>query len=270
MMKVAILGCGNMGRAIIKGLLRKSGLCEEIIAYDKKTEALKGLDKRVVVKSPGLWFSNKECPDVVIIAVKPQDIADSLLFVEEGVVSKDSACLWLSIAAGISISELSGYLPDSSHICRVMPNTPALIGKGFSAYSLNHYSNEKDAEFAEKILKTCGKVVNIPEKLMNATTGLSGSGPAYVYLFIEALIEGGVTAGLPYDIAWESAVQTVVGAATMVQETAELPALLKSRVMSPGGTSARGLLELEKNKFKYSVINAVRVATERAAELGKN
>jgi pyrroline-5-carboxylate reductase len=150
-----------------------------------------------------------------------------------------------------------------------MPNTPALIGEAMSALTLNSQCDDNDAQIAEEILSACGKVVIVPEKLMNAVTGLSGSGPAYVYLFIEALIEGGVAAGLPYAIARECAVQTVIGAARMVEQTEENAASLKAKVMSPGGTTVRGLMALEKNKFKYSVIQAVTDAAARAEELGR-
>jgi pyrroline-5-carboxylate reductase len=169
----------------------------------------------------------------------------------------------------VTISGLEGFLSSSAKICRVMPNTPALIGEGISAFAMNKQCNEDDGQLAEEILSACGKVVRVPEKLMNAVTGLSGSGPAYVYLFIEALIEGGVAAGLPYALAKECAVQTVIGAGRMVEQSDENPAALKSRVMSPGGTTVRGLLALEENKFKYAVIKAVTDAASRAEELGK-
>ncbi len=269
-MRIAILGCGNMGQAIISGLIKKYGSDNEIVAYDIRKEALSNIDKKVIIQAPEKWFSENENPDAIVIAIKPQNIAEGLLIYKKIEESTVEDALWISIAAGVSLSKLAEYLPDSAHICRAMPNTPALIGEGISAYSLNNLCNEKDKTLAETVLGACGKVVLVPEKMMNAVTGLSGSGPAYVYLFIEALIEGGITAGLSYDIAAECAVQTVIGAARMIQKTSDTPALLKSRVMSPGGTTARGLFELEKHGFKYSVINAVTAASCKASELEKN
>jgi pyrroline-5-carboxylate reductase len=150
-----------------------------------------------------------------------------------------------------------------------MPNTPALVGEAMSAYCLNGRCRDSDKMIIEQVLGAIGKVIAVPEKLMNAVTGLSGSGPAYVYLFIEALVEGGVAAGIPYGIAKQCAVQTVLGAARMAEASDEDVATLKSRVMSPGGTTVRGLMALEENKFKYSVIKAVTDATVRAEELGR-
>jgi pyrroline-5-carboxylate reductase len=267
-MKVALLGCGNMGRAIVSGLLAKFSDIS-IIAYDKSDTALTALPDQVLVLAPEEWWERENVPDAIIIAVKPQDIEEALLPLTSSNTTASQGTLWISIAAGVSVSTLESYLSSSAKICRVMPNTPALIGEAMSALTLNSQCDDNDAQIAEEILSACGKVVIVPEKLMNAVTGLSGSGPAYVYLFIEALIEGGVAAGLPYAIARECAVQTVIGAARMVEQTEENAASLKAKVMSPGGTTVRGLMALEKNKFKYSVIQAVTDAAARAEELGR-
>jgi pyrroline-5-carboxylate reductase len=264
-MRIAVLGCGNMGQALIRGMLGKYGGTVECFCYDKRPEALTGLSKLVMIKSPELWFQKDASPDAVILAVKPQDIAEACAPFKH----VEKRTLWISIAAGISIETLKNQLPDNSRICRVMPNTPSLIGEGMAAYSLNDACVAEDAKLVESILGACGAYVKVPEKMMDAVTGLSGSGPAYVYLFIEALIEGGVASGLPGDIARDCAIQTVIGAARMVQTTGETPAMLKSKVMSPGGTTVQGLLVLEKQGFKYSVIDAVKAAAERSAELGK-
>jgi pyrroline-5-carboxylate reductase len=264
MMKIAILGAGNMGRALIAGLL-SGGEKHSIIAYDKSPAALKKLPKSVATIIPDRWAEAKHRPDVVIIAVKPQDVADSLSWTQN---AADFRPLWISIAAGVTLAKLRSILGASARICRVMPNTPALIRQGMSAYSLNDKCINRDAKTVETILSSCGRAIAVPEKLMNAVTGLSGSGPAYVYLFIEALIEGGVTAGLPLAAARELAIQTVVGSALLAQQSSESPAELKSRVMSPAGTTARGLMALEEGGFKYAVIKAVTSAAARAEELG--
>jgi len=265
-MKVGVLGTGNMGKALISGLLNSYGKKISIVAYDRYSAATENLPEDVAVLPPESWFSGTEAPDAVIVAVKPADIAAALEPLSK-LISKPQT-LWISIAAGVSIASLAKSLPLNSRICRVMPNMPALIGEGVSAYALNSDSLANDSKLVEDILKACGKVVQVSEKLMNAVTGLSGSGPAYVFLFIEALIEGGITVGLSYAVARECAVQTVLGAAKMMELTGDNPNILKSKVMSPAGTTSAGLLALEKNAFKHAVISAVTDATKRAEQLG--
>jgi pyrroline-5-carboxylate reductase len=267
-MKVAFLGCGNMGKAVITGLINKYP-DSSAIAFDKNDAALTELPDEVVVLSPEEWFEKENIPDAVVIAVKPQDVEEAVMPFTPRLENNAAATLWISLAAGVTIKSLEGFLSPDARICRVMPNTPALIGEGISAFALNGNCSEDDGQLTEEILSACGKVVCVPEKLMNAVTGLSGSGPAYVYLFIEALIEGGVAAGLPYAVAKECAVQTVIGAGRMVEQSDENTSALKSRVMSPGGTTVRGLMALEQNNFKYGVIKAVTDAAARAEELGR-
>lgn len=264
-MKVAVLGTGNMGKALISGMKKAYGSDVSIVAYDQMSSSLADLDVQVL--HPSDWFEDC-CPDAVIIAVKPADISSAFLCFSKINDSVKCKPLWISIAAGISLTSLQSHLSPGCRISRVMPNMPALIGEGMSAYALNSSCVEEDNLIVKKIFNACGRTVNVPEKLMNAITGLSGSGPAYVFLFIEALIEGGVTAGLPYATARECALQTVLGAAKMVAETGENPNALKAKVMSPAGTTASGLLALEANAFKYSVISAVTDATERSEQLG--
>ncbi|HEX7509877.1 MAG TPA: pyrroline-5-carboxylate reductase [Chitinivibrionales bacterium] len=267
-MKVAVLGCGNMGKALIAGLLAKNPDVS-VVAFDKNDTALTTLPDEAVVLAPEEWCEKENIPDAVIIAVKPQDIEEAVIPFSAGLESKTFSPLWISIAAGVSIATLEGHISSSSKICRVMPNTPALIGEGISAMAVNRNCTEDDAQLAQELLEACGKVIAVPEKLMNAVTGLSGSGPAYVYLFIESLIEGGIAAGLPYAVAKDLAVQTVVGSALMVGQSTDNTHALKARVMSPGGTTVRGLIALEQNNFKYAVIKAVTDAAARAEELGK-
>ena len=266
-MRIAILGCGNMGRTIIDRLL-SSYDDVSIIAFDKSEESLTNLPDEALVIPPDEWENEENRSDAIVVAVKPQDMAEAL-----GPFSamKDDrhSPLFMSIAAGIGIAELEKLLPSFARICRVMPNTPALVGEAVSAFCLNGRCRDSDKATAERILQAFGKVISVPEKMMNAITGLSGSGPAYVYLFIEALIEGGVAAGLSYAVAKQAAVQTVIGAGRMVEQGDEDPATLKARVMSPGGTTVAGLMALEENKFKYSVIRAVTAAAARAEEMGK-
>jgi pyrroline-5-carboxylate reductase len=237
------------------------------VAFDSIASATDNLGKDVAVSKPETWLDAGKGLDAIIIAVKPADVPATLAPLAEKAKSQTSL-LWCSIAAGVSIASLEKTLGAAAKICRVMPNTPALIGEAMSAFSLNKRCTVQDAEMTRKIFGACGSVAEVPEKLMNAVTGLSGSGPAYVYLFIEALIEGGVTAGLPYTVARESAIQTIIGAAKMVASTGENPAALKAKVTSPGGTTARGILALEQNNFKYAVMKAVMDAAKRSEELG--
>jgi pyrroline-5-carboxylate reductase len=264
-MRIAVLGCGNMGRAIIDGLANRQGSAVTLWAYDTQPEAA-GKVTAARIRSPQEWFGGTERPEIVVVAVKPQDIATALETFDEKQVN---GSLWISIAAGVPLSRLSGVLGKSTRVVRAMPNTPALIGQGASAYAMGERCTGDDAGRVELVLGSCGRVVMVPEKLMDAVTGLSGSGPAYVYLFIEGMIEAGVTAGLPYATARELAVQTVIGAASMVRESGDEPAALKARVMSPGGTTVCGLRELEKCSLKFSLLEAVQAAARRAGELGR-
>ncbi|MDR2693971.1 MAG: pyrroline-5-carboxylate reductase [Chitinispirillales bacterium] len=271
-MNLAILGTGNMGRAIIGGLKRAYGGDVRIVAWDKAAGALDGLGDGVEVVSPPDWKSAKFTPDVLIVSVKPPDVPGLLSDIVVPLVrGRGLDFLTVSVAAGVSIQSIRASLGNTARVCRVMPNTPALIGEGVSAYSLSDTCRPDDAGLVEYVFSACGKVVSVYEGLMDAVTGLSGSGPAFAYSFIEALAEGGVGAGLPYKLAMEMAVQTVVGAARMVQATAEHPSVLRSRVMSPGGTTVKGLEALERAAFKSTVMSAVAEAAAQSARMaGKN
>ncbi len=267
-MRVGVIGTGNMGRALIDALLVKYGNSIAIMAFDQNHNACKTLQSAVEISQPAEWFTEERTPSAVIIAVKPSDVASASQFFSSTDKNNRLKPLFISIAAGVSISSLQKVLPADARICRVMPNTPALVGAGMSAYALSENCSSDDSRIVEEIFTACGKILQVPEKMLNAVTGLSGSGPAYVFLFIEALIEGGVTAGLPYQIARECALQTLVGSAEMIIKTGENPSVLKSKVMSPAGTTASGLLALEENAFKHAVISAVVAATRRSEQLG--
>jgi pyrroline-5-carboxylate reductase len=268
-MKIAILGTGNMGKAIMSGLLQTFGETITILAYDKIPESLTGLDSRAKVAEPDSWFRSEPMPDAIIIAVKPFDIAAALQSIKDAKSDALTKPLWISIAAGKSIATLQSLLPAGARICRVMPNTPSLIGMGMSAFSLSENAAEEDGRIVEKIFNACGKAISVPEKLMNAVTGLSGSGPAYVFHFIESLIEAGVVAGLPMKIARECALQTVLGAAKMAETSAESPGELAMKVMTPAGTTASAFAVLEQHAFKHIMIKAVVAATKRSEDLEK-
>jgi pyrroline-5-carboxylate reductase len=205
--------------------------------------------------------------DVLILAVKPQLMKDVLTDVRS---SMRPDTLVVSIAAGVRLATLAASLPTGQRIIRVMPNTPCLIGRGASAYSLGPHATAVDGNLAAQLLAAVGIAHLVPEEQLDAVTGLSGSGPAFVYTMIEVLSEGGVQMGLPAALAAELAVHTVAGAAEMVLATGETPATLRDRVTSPGGTTLAGLKALEGGGFNKTLIDAVRAATRRSAELGQS
>ncbi|KMQ52695.1 Pyrroline-5-carboxylate reductase [Chitinispirillum alkaliphilum] len=262
-MKIAVLGTGNMGRAIIGGLFRKFEDNITVSAFDLLRTAMNDLGGNVKVNEPEHWADQ----DAIIVSVKPADLPAAAEMLKGHYKNHQNSPLLISVAAGITTENIRNQIGQTARVCRVMPNTPALIGEGMSACCFTENCSEKDRDLAVEIFSACGKVTVLAECYMDAATGLSGSGPAYVYAFIEALAEGGVTAGLPFSVALESAVQTVIGAAKMVEQENEHPSVLKSRVMSPGGTTANGALALEKGKFKHSVMSAVLQAAKRAREL---
>jgi pyrroline-5-carboxylate reductase len=178
--------------------------------------------------------------------------------------------LLISIAAGVPIAKLEAGLGGKARVIRVMPNTPALLGASATAYALGKSASPEDAALAQKLFAAVGIAFAVKESLLDAVTGLSGSGPAYVYLMIEGLSDGGVAAGLPRDIATKLAAQTVLGSASMVLETGMHPGALKDMVTSPGGTTIEGIHELEKGKVRGSLMNAVRAATDKSKKLGQS
>ena len=203
---------------------------------------------------------------LLFLAVKPQHMAGVLAELKTTLSSQQ---LIVSIAAGISLARLCDGLGAASRVIRVMPNTPCLVGAGASAFARSATATTEDAALVQQLLSTTGLALEVPEKLLDAVTGLSGSGPAYVYQFIEGLSDGGVRMGLPRDVATRLAAQTVLGAAQMVLTTGQHPGALKDAVTSPGGTTIAGLHALEQGAFRGILMNAVQTATERSQQLGQ-
>jgi pyrroline-5-carboxylate reductase len=204
--------------------------------------------------------------EVVVLAVKPAQMADALAGIGPVVTTRH---LLVSIAAGVTLSAIEGSLPAGARVIRVMPNTPALVGMSASAFARGRAATAADAGLVGELLSSVGLALEVPEKLLDAVTGLSGSGPAYVFLMIEALSDGGVAAGLPRDVATKLAAQTLLGGARMVLETGMHPGALKDMVTSPGGTTIDGLHTLEQAGVRGALMSAVRVAAEKSAKLGK-
>lgn len=203
--------------------------------------------------------------DTVILCVKPGDAVKAL----QNLGSLLDGKLLISIVAGLSLQTLQSAASASCRVIRVMPNTPALLQMGAAAYALGPSATERDAGLVEKIFRAVGQIHRVPEAHLHAVTGLSGSGPAYVYLAIEALADGGVLMGLPRELSLQLAAQTVAGAAQMVLETKQHPAVLRDAVTSPGGTTAAGLEALEQHGARAAFLAGVRAATERSRELGR-
>lgn len=266
-MKLGVIGCGKMGTALVEGAVR-AGVAKsaDITGCDPYPAAREAFAKATGGTVGEDIASVARASEVVLLATKPQDVAGALADIATAADGK--SLLVISIAAGVTLASLEAGLPENLRIIRAMPNTPALVGGGAAGYCLGSRATAEDAGTAQTLLGAVGIAVKVPEKLMDAVTGLSGSGPAYVYLVIEALADGGVKAGLPRVDAIRLAAQTVAGAAAMVLETGEHPAVLKDMVTSPGGTTIAGLAELEKHGVRSAFIGAVDAATRRAKELG--
>ncbi len=265
--KISFLGSGNMAEALVKGLLAAGTAAEdEILCAEPRAERREELRTRYGVEVTGDNVAAAERGDIVLLSVKPQ-IMDALL--EEIAPAIDHRKLVISIAAGVPIAAIAGKLGAGVRIVRTMPNTPALVGAGASALSRGAHATDADLAQAMSLFEAVGTAAVVDEPLLDAVTGLSGSGPAFVFLAIEALADGGVKVGLARPIAMALAAQTVMGAAKLVLETGEHPGRLKDQVTSPGGTAIAGVHALEQAGFRSALIAAVETATRRSRELGQ-
>jgi pyrroline-5-carboxylate reductase len=264
---IGFLGAGKMATALAKGIIR-AGLVtpKEVMASDVSEAACEAFAKETGAKTTAFNPDVAKFASVLILAVKPHQVSEALGEIRETLTETQ---LVMSIAAGVTIAKLEASLGEDAHVIRVMPNTPALVGSSATGFALGKSANAADAEIATKLFSSVGVAFQVKESLLDAVTGLSGSGPAYVYLFIEGLSDGGVAAGLPRDIATKLAAQTVLGAAKMVLETGQHPGALKDMVTSPGGTTIEGIHELEKGKLRGTVMSAVRAAADKSKKLGQ-
>jgi pyrroline-5-carboxylate reductase len=263
-MHIGFIGSGRMASALLEGILR-AGIAPaaDIVLTDKIPAASEELARRT---GAGARLTNADVAadaGVLILCVKPGDVPEALR--EAGDLGGK---LLISIAAGVRLGRLRELAQGNPRLIRVMPNTPALIGQGAAAYAAGEGATDEDMAVADRIFGAIGVAVRVKEELLDAVTGLSGSGPAFVYTVIEAMADGGVLMGLPRDIALRLASQTVLGAAAMVLQTGMHPAQLRDQVASPGGTTIAGLEALEDAGLRAALIGAVRAATERSGELG--
>lgn len=261
-MKIGFIGAGNMGEAYISSLSDK-----DISFYEIEEERREYIEKNYNAKPYTNIEELVKNVDYIILAIKPQ-IFSTILNVLSKLDLEDK--IIVSIAAGVTIAKIEKTLKkEEIKIVRVMPNTPALIKKGVSGVSFNNEILPEEKEFIIEILKTTGNVIEIPEKQMDILTAISGSGPAYVFLLINALADGGVKLGMSKKIAMELAIDTFIGSAELIKQTGKHPEVLKDMVTSPGGTTAAGLFALEKNGVRKSLIETVEATYNKAKELGK-
>ncbi len=259
------LGAGRMASALAGGMV-ESGLIKgrQLIASDVVQAALKSFTKSTGGRTAKSNAEVLRKADIIIIAVKPHQVIELLNELSDQITSKH---LFISIAAGVSLAQLEEALGHKARVIRVMPNTPALVGEGASGFARGSNAKAADAKLTKQLLESVGMAIEVPEHLINSITGLSGSGPAYGFQMIEAMSDGAVAAGLPRDLATPLAAQTLLGAAKMVLETGEHPGKLKDMVTSPGGTTIEGLHEMEAAGVRGGLMNAVRAASDKAANL---
>jgi pyrroline-5-carboxylate reductase len=259
---LTIVGGGNMGEALLRGLLAGGSLHASDVAV---TEVLADRRSVLAARYPGVEVGDAVPPTAAaLIAVKPYDVPHAI-----AVAVAAGARRVLSIAAGVTIATMEAAAGNGVAVVRAMPNTPSLVGQGAAAISPGTFADADDVAWAAAILRAVGTVVEVPEAQLDAVTGLAGSGPAYVMLVAEALIEAGVLVGLARPTARALATQLLLGSATMLAETGELPEVLRANVTSPGGTTAAGLRVLEQHSVRSAFIEAVSAATERGRQLGQ-
>ena len=260
---VAILGAGVMGSTLLSGLIRSGRDAADLVITGRNAERVEELADRYGVRR----MSNADAAlaaDTLVLVVKPQDMA-GLLAEIRGQVRPGS--LVVSLAAGITTGFLEEALPAGTAVVRVMPNTPALVDEGMAAVSPGKHCDEVHLTEAEELLRSCGKVLRVAEKHLDAVTAISGSGPAYIFYVVEAMIEAGVLLGMPRTTSTELVVQTLYGAATMLKETGQHPTVLREQVSSPGGTTMAALRQLDDHKVRAAFVTAMEAAAERSKQL---
>jgi pyrroline-5-carboxylate reductase len=265
-LRIGFIGAGKMATALARGFLA-AGLIkpDQLMACDVIEGARAAFNRETGGAVSVSIVEVIQFSEILFIAVKPQQVNEVLGAIK---VAQNWGGLIVSIAAGVSLSRLENGLFPNARIIRVMPNTPALVGAAATGYALGHSATAEDGALAQKLFGAVGVAFSVKETLLDAVTGLSGSGPAYGFLMIEALSDGGVAAGLPRDIATRLAAQTLLGSARMVLETGMHPGALKDMVTSPAGTTIEGIHELEKGGLRATLMSAVRAASEKSKKLG--
>ncbi len=261
---LAIIGGGKIGEALLSGLVRRSG-ADGIVVCERHPERAEELTARYGVPVLGLAEAAARAR-VLLLAVKPQDIG-TLLGLLAG--SVDTGHLVVSVAAGVPTATIEAALPAGVPVVRVMPNTPALVDEGMSVLSAGAHADEGHLDEAETLLAAVGRVRRVPEAQQDAVTALSGSGPAYFFYLVEAMVDAGILLGLPRDLAVDLIVQTALGSAVMLRDSGEHPVQLREAVTSPGGTTIAAIRELERHGVRAALIAAIEAAHDRSVELGR-
>ncbi|MFC4693665.1 MULTISPECIES: pyrroline-5-carboxylate reductase [Geodermatophilus] len=261
---LAVYGGGKMGEALLAGLVKRQGP-DGVVVCERHPERGRELATRYGIDVVGIEEAAARAR-VLLLAVKPQDLPALL---ERLAPSVDPGHLVVSIAAGIATATIEAALPAGVPVVRVMPNTPALVDEGMSVLSAGASAGEAELDEAEALLSTVGRVARVPEYQQDAVTALSGSGPAYFFYLVEAMVDAGVLLGLPRALTTELVVQTALGSAVMLRESGEHPAQLRDAVSSPGGTTIAGIRELERHSVRSALIAAIEAAARRSVELGR-
>jgi pyrroline-5-carboxylate reductase len=265
-MKTGVIGCGKMATALVGGAVQAGALDPAgVVGFDPSTAAAGDFRAATGAATAAALADLHDCA-TLLLCTKPHQVRGVLA---ELAAAAPAPALLISVAAGVSLAELAAAGPPDFRLIRCMPNTPALVGEGVSAFATGRHATAADADLARRVLGAVGHVHEVPESLLDAVTGLSGSGPAYAFVIIEALADGAVRCGLPRQQALAMAAQTLRGAATMVLESGDHPAALKDRVASPGGTTIAALAKLESAGLRAALIEAVAAAAERSRELGQ-
>jgi pyrroline-5-carboxylate reductase len=259
----AVLGAGVMGEALLSGLIRAGRPVDRLLVGEKRPERARELEERYAVSVVSNLDATK-LADTLVLVVKPQDMGSLLDEIGRDVRPGQ---LVVSMAAGITTAFLESRLPDGTPVVRVMPNTPALVDEGMAAIAAGSHCDDDHLTTVEELLAATGRVLRIAERQMDAVTAISGTGPAYIFFVVEAMIEAGVHLGLPRATATDLVVQTVVGSAKMLRETGSHPVVLREQVTSPAGTTAAALRELEIHKVRAAFLAALEAARDRSAEL---
>lgn len=261
---IALLGGGKIGEALLVGLLRRTSP-DNVVVVESHADRADELAERYGIRTPDLATAVAGA-STVLVAVKPQDI-DALLDAAAAHVRPGQ--LVVSVAAGVPTGRLERHLPDGVAVVRAMPNTPALVEQGMTAISPGAHAGEADLDTAYALLEAVGRVVKVPESQLDAVTALSGSGPAYVFFLVEAMIDAGILLGLPRALAAELIAQTLYGSAVMVRDSGEHPVQLREAVTSPGGTTIAAIRKLEDHGVRSAFLAAIEAARDRSVELGR-
>ena len=265
MTRIAVLGAGKIGEALLAGLLAGGRSVDDLVFTERHPERAAELTSRLGVEAVDVATAAHRS-DMVVLAVKPQDISPVLT--ELASVLRPGT-LVVSLCAGLPTALFEGALPADTPVIRVMPNTPMLVGEAMSAISPGTHATDEQLNAVEKMLASVGRVVRVPESQQDAVTALSGSGPAYFFFLVEAMIDAGILLGLPRAVAADLIVQSAFGAARMLRESTDHPVILREAVTSPAGTTIAAIRELEKHGVRAALIAAIEAARDRSVELGR-